>query len=371
MVGTFQRVRWVMLGFLLVAAAGIGDAVSNWSAPAMWSPPKAAGGKTTLDLSNPLPFIPIAPCRLADTRGGGFTGAYGPPALASGAARSFPLTGQCGISTSAKAVSLNITVVNPAGSGFILIYPQGGAQPVVSTLNYSAGQTVANAAVVPLGTGGGVTVVAGVSGTDLIIDTNGYYYDSATGTGGLAPGEYFGVIGDRPGGGGTASVLFVHNTEPASGNSLGAFFQTDSTGGGSAGLFSENTSTSGVTFGVWARDRSTSNGPAAVFGEQLGATGANFGVKGATSSTSSNAVGVYGTLGPGFSNVTLTAAAVRDVERQRLTAVGSQGGDRLRPARRGVHLPARACEPERGRPADARGAPGYQHGLGGTAIRAA
>ena len=45
----------------------------------------------------------------------------------------------------------------------------------VSTVNYVAGQTIANAAIVPAGTGGGVTVIAGVSGTDLIIDINGYF----------------------------------------------------------------------------------------------------------------------------------------------------------------------------------------------------
>jgi trimeric autotransporter adhesin len=48
-------------------------------------------------------------------------------------------------------------------------------------LNYVAGQTIANAAVVPLGTGGGVTVIAGVSGTDLILDTNGYYGPAGVG----------------------------------------------------------------------------------------------------------------------------------------------------------------------------------------------
>ena len=42
-------------------------------------------------------------------------------------------------------------------------------------MNYVAGQTIANAAVVPLGAGGGITVIAGVSGTDLILDTNGDY----------------------------------------------------------------------------------------------------------------------------------------------------------------------------------------------------
>ena len=95
--------------------------------------------------------------------------------------RNFTLTGQCGIPASAAAISLNVTVTNTQGPGFILIYPQGGAQPNVSTLNYVAGQTIANAAVVPLGTGGGVTVIAGVSGTDLILDTNGYYGPAGVG----------------------------------------------------------------------------------------------------------------------------------------------------------------------------------------------
>jgi hypothetical protein len=70
---------------------------------------------------------------------------------------------------------LNITVTNTAGPGFISIYPQGSSQPNVSTLNYVAGQTIANAAVAPLGTAEGVTVFAGISGADLILDTNGYY----------------------------------------------------------------------------------------------------------------------------------------------------------------------------------------------------
>lgn len=85
--------------------------------------------------------------------------------------------GRCGIPlvNGVGAVSLNITVVNPQGPGFILIYPEGGSQPLVSTLNYVSGQVVANAAIVPVGGSFGVTVVAGVSGTDLIIDTNGYF----------------------------------------------------------------------------------------------------------------------------------------------------------------------------------------------------
>jgi hypothetical protein len=62
---------------------------------------------------------------------------------------------------------------------------------------------VANAAIVPAGTGNGITVVAGVSGTDLIIDVNGYFPNA-----GLNSTEYLGVLGSYPGGG----VLFGVNT---------------------------------------------------------------------------------------------------------------------------------------------------------------
>ena len=180
------RVLILVLCVAAFAPPVFAQRIDNWAAPASWSPePQLAAPDSRRALSaegiaatqaySPLPFIGLTPCRIADTRGNGFTGPYGPPSLSQGSPRNFPIGGQCGIPVSAGAVSLNITVTNTQGPGFISIYPQGGVAPLVSTLNYIAGQTVANAAVVPLGTGGGVTVVAGVSGTDLIIDTNGYY----------------------------------------------------------------------------------------------------------------------------------------------------------------------------------------------------
>jgi hypothetical protein len=172
---------------LLSPAARAADPIPGWPAPLLWSPssapsPEADSARLGRGMESatsvptpPLPLVAITPCRIADTRGNGFTGAYGPPPLAAGAPRDFTLTGQCDIAATAAAVSLNITVTNTQGPGFILLSPQGGSLPLVSTLNYVAGQTVANAAVVPLGPGGAITVAAGVSGTDLIIDTNGYY----------------------------------------------------------------------------------------------------------------------------------------------------------------------------------------------------
>ena len=167
----------------------------NWSTPMYWGPavtPRAAdSGAARHGLSgeapptannlisaptSPLFFVAVPPCRLADTRSGyGFSGAWGPPALVSSTPRDFPITGQCGVPTSAQAVSFNFTVVGPAATGFLTAYPAGGTLPNVSTLNFVSGQTVANAAIVPLGAGGAITTVTGLSGADVVIDVNGYY----------------------------------------------------------------------------------------------------------------------------------------------------------------------------------------------------
>jgi hypothetical protein len=45
-----------------------------------------------------MPFVAVAPCRVADTRAeSGFTGEFGPPALDAQATRTFTIGGQCGI----------------------------------------------------------------------------------------------------------------------------------------------------------------------------------------------------------------------------------------------------------------------------------
>ena len=71
-------------------------------------------------------------------------------------------------------------MTNTSGPGYLSVWPKGISQPLVSTLNFFAGQTTANAAVVPLGTGGAISVAVGGAALDLVFDVNGYY---APGTG--------------------------------------------------------------------------------------------------------------------------------------------------------------------------------------------
>ncbi len=160
--------------------------ISNWPAPAAWTPTRAVGLHTLTNVTSPLPFIGVTPCRVADTRGNGFTGAYGPPSLAANGTRSFTITGQCGIPASAEAVSFNFAALNVGAAGDLRVFPAGGAAPLVSTLNFSASTpTIANAAIVALGSGGAITAEADAVSIDLIIDVNGYY------AGGVGNGNTF------------------------------------------------------------------------------------------------------------------------------------------------------------------------------------
>jgi hypothetical protein len=98
------------------------------------------------------------------------------PALAAGSTRTFALTGKCGIPASANAVSLNITVAAPTAAGDLRIFPGGTSQPLVSTINYRAGQTRANNAIAGLGETGDLSIKCDqTTGTvHVIIDVNGY-----------------------------------------------------------------------------------------------------------------------------------------------------------------------------------------------------
>ncbi len=145
----------------IVARDGSGSASS-----ATWS-------FTTGAALAPLLFVPVTPCRVADTRVP--AGQFGGPTMTAGSTRSFPIPqGGCSIPASAQAYSVNVTVVPDGPLGFLSLWPTGQPQPVASTLNSWGGIVVANAAIVPAGTGGAVSVFVS-NDTDVILDVNGYF----------------------------------------------------------------------------------------------------------------------------------------------------------------------------------------------------
>ena len=129
-----------------------------------------------------LAFYPLPPCRIVDTRN--TTGPLGGPLISGGSYRTFPLLmSSCGLPSNAQAYALNFTALPKTSLGYLTVWPAGQSQPVVSTLNATTGEVTANAAIVPAGSAGDISVFASHD-TGLIIDVNGYF--AAPGNGGLA-----------------------------------------------------------------------------------------------------------------------------------------------------------------------------------------
>jgi hypothetical protein len=129
-------------------------------------------------------FHAVAPFRRLDTRGG--------TKLRERSPRCLVLAGRNGIPTSARAVAINVTVVRPARRGWLVAYPYGKKRPGTSTLNFAAGQIVANTAIAAVGSGGKVCFYA-IASTDLIVDVTGYFGTKS----GYVPLPPFRRLGER------------------------------------------------------------------------------------------------------------------------------------------------------------------------------
>jgi len=143
------------------------------------------------DPSATLAFYPLTPCRVADTRHNNYPQGLGPPHLSGGVPRDFPImSSTCNIPSNALAYSFNFTVSpypsQGSGLGYLELWPTGNKpQNPVSTLNNVLGGYVANAAILPAGTGGDITAFAS-NDTDLIIDIDGYFAQPTQGNPGLS-----------------------------------------------------------------------------------------------------------------------------------------------------------------------------------------
>jgi hypothetical protein len=127
-------------------------------------------------------YFPVAPCRLVDTRVAGGALANGTQrAVRIGGATGFAAQGGtaagCGIPTDARAIAVTLVSVSPAGTGFLLAFPTGGAVPAASTLNYNKGLISSSGATLTV-TPGRVDALtirnAGVP-VQVVLDVLGYY----------------------------------------------------------------------------------------------------------------------------------------------------------------------------------------------------
>jgi len=122
-------------------------------------------------------FVPTDPARVFDTRVGQSPNAVvtvPKTKLVGGTSMTVQMTGLTGLppTSGVGTVSLNVTVDDPAGAGFVTVY-DCGTREEVSSVNYGAGQTVANAVLAPVSATGTVCFFSQHT-TDLIVDINGY-----------------------------------------------------------------------------------------------------------------------------------------------------------------------------------------------------
>jgi len=125
--------------------------------------------------TGPLQYFSVTPCRVVDTRNP--NGTNGGPALTENSSRDFQIRGNCGVPTTAKAVSFNLAVTQATATSFLSVWPSGTTRPTASNINFNASQfSLSNGAIVGLSTNTNDLSVFNRFGTvHVIIDVNGYF----------------------------------------------------------------------------------------------------------------------------------------------------------------------------------------------------
>jgi hypothetical protein len=165
------RTRWAAIGAAVAVTLGAGGLGITYAT----SPAGAAA------------YVPITPCRLADTR----------PAPDNVGPRNTPIVagssltvlahgenGNCRAATgnaipaTATGLQLNVTGIGATTPTFVTVWPTGAAQPVTSNLNLVPGAPpTPNAVTTGLSLDGKFDIANGIGSVNVIVDVVGYYTD--------------------------------------------------------------------------------------------------------------------------------------------------------------------------------------------------
>lgn len=118
-------------------------------------------------------FVGLAPGRVLDTRSGNGApiGKVGP-----GETITVQITGRGGLpAIGVAAVAINFTTTGPTESSFLTAWPAGGARPSASILNFPAGRTIANSAIVGVSASGRISIYNHSGDTHIIADVSGFF----------------------------------------------------------------------------------------------------------------------------------------------------------------------------------------------------
>jgi hypothetical protein len=126
--------------------------------------------------NSPHTMIPTTPTRVTDTRetlrplmnlGMGGT------ALPANTTKTLALAGQRGIPANATVVSVNVAAVAPGATGSVTLWGCG-TQPLIQSVNFSGGRTVATGIQVQL-SNTGTMCISSTASTHLVIDVTGWW----------------------------------------------------------------------------------------------------------------------------------------------------------------------------------------------------
>ncbi|GAB3381689.1 hypothetical protein GCM10027432_09520 [Lysobacter fragariae] len=137
-----------------------------------------------IDIDKDLVFMPVAPCRLLDTRvaGGAFAAAetrgVDVTAVANYSFQGGDST-DCGVGGmgSFAAAAINFTVVSPTNNGYITAYPYNTTRPLAATMAYKTGALYSSMAIVRLDQSMAASEISlyANSATHVVADIVGYF----------------------------------------------------------------------------------------------------------------------------------------------------------------------------------------------------
>ena len=198
-------IPWGTTGLAFATDDGHIDILSKDFAPPPVDPPPVDPPPVDPPPVEPLgafgEYTPLTPTRLLDTR-------IHPGALGAGGAMPVQITGEAGVpSSDVVAVVLNVTATGPQRDGYLTVWPADEPRPLISNVNYAAGETVPNLVTVAVSLEGAVAVFSSAQ-SDVVIDIEGYYSDSLGTPGGrfraTAPTR---LVDTRTGFGGMGSAI--------------------------------------------------------------------------------------------------------------------------------------------------------------------
>lgn len=163
----FSRSRWAAIGAAVAVSIGAGG----------------IGFTQAISTNGGNVYVPIAPCRLFDTRPGAVH--VGPRATPLGAGETYTQQvtgniGQCvGIPSDATGVAMNVTAVNATAAAYLTLYPADlGSEPNASNLNWVPGAPpTPNKVDVKLSPTGAIKLFNSAGTVDVLADVVGYYTD--------------------------------------------------------------------------------------------------------------------------------------------------------------------------------------------------